>query len=221
MKPEKAHGRRKNMLIKRLYPLTQEDGGAPAGGAAPAPQKNDNGEGGEPKSGGSDPEPKKEPEKKYSDEDVNRIIDEKFAKWEAKKKKEAEEAAKLAEMNAEEKANHAKEQAEARAKEAEAKLASYQMAGQARAMLKEQEITVGEDLLSMLVTTEAETTKKNVDAFAAAFKAAVEAEVKERLAGSTPKSGTPSPGLTREEIDKIQDPVERRKKIAENIELYK
>ena len=57
---------------------------------------------------GNDPETKEqeddeeddpEDEKKYSDKDVNKIINRKFAEWEKKKQKEDDEAKKLAKMN--------------------------------------------------------------------------------------------------------------------------
>ena len=49
-------------------------------------------------------EPK--PEKKYSDDDVDKILNKKFAEWEKKKQKEVDEAKKLADMNAKEKAEY-------------------------------------------------------------------------------------------------------------------
>lgn len=49
-------------------------------------------------------EEKEVSEKKYSDEDLDRIISEKFAKWQKKKEEEISEAEKLANMNEAEKA---------------------------------------------------------------------------------------------------------------------
>ena len=46
-------------------------------------------------------EPAKEPELKYTDEDVDRIISEKFAKWQKKQEAKLTEAQKLANMPAE------------------------------------------------------------------------------------------------------------------------
>ena len=43
-------------------------------------------------------EPAKEPEPKYTDEDVDRIISEKFAKWQKKQEAKLTEAQKLANM---------------------------------------------------------------------------------------------------------------------------
>ena len=41
-----------------------------------------------------------EPEKKYTDADLDEIINRKFAKWQKEQQKKSDEAAKLAEMNA-------------------------------------------------------------------------------------------------------------------------
>ena len=49
-------------------------------------------------------EKNKAPEKKYSDEDLNAILDKRFARWKADQEKEKAEAKRLAEMNAQERA---------------------------------------------------------------------------------------------------------------------
>ena len=59
-----------------------------------------------------DEEDDPEDEKKYSDKDVNKIINRKFAEWEKKKQKEDDEAKKLAKMNAQEKADYKNKQLE-------------------------------------------------------------------------------------------------------------
>lgn len=46
----------------------------------------------------------KAPEKKYSDEDLNAILDKRFARWKADQEKEKAEAKRLADMNAQERA---------------------------------------------------------------------------------------------------------------------
>lgn len=160
-------------------------------------------------------EEKKEPERKYTDEDIDRIISAKFAKWESQKKKDVDEAKKLAEMNAEERASHMEKKAE----EAVAKLARYEMAGTARGMLAEKNITVADELLDVLIGEDAEKTKSNIEAFSNMFDKAVDEEVEKRLKGKTPKTGA-SKSLTKEDIETIKDPVERQKAIAKNIHLY-
>ena len=160
---------------------------------------------------------------KYTDEDLNNIIAKKRREWEAKAKEAADEAAKLAGMNAEEKAQHEREKAERRAEEAERELARLKMADTAKTMLAEAKIGhVGDAMLQALIGPDAETTKDNIDVFVEQYTAAVEAEVKERLKGTTPKAGqgTGAKTITREEIAAIKDPTERRRLIAENLHLY-
>ena len=89
----------------------------------------------------------------------------------------------------------------------------------ARKMLLDSGISVPDDVLSMLVNTDAEETKRAVDGFAKAFKDAVESAVKERLKGNPPKKGSGAK-ITKEQIFKISNPAERQKMIAENMDLF-
>ena len=143
-------------------------------------------------------EPKKE-EPKYTDADLDRIINKKFAELEQKKQKQIDEAKKLAEMNAEEKANFERDKAikerdEVIKERDELKKAASlaEMTKTARKMLADGGITVSDELLTMFVNTDAENTKAAVDSFSKLFKEAVESAVKDRLRGETPKTGTMS-----------------------------
>ena len=108
---------------------TDPAGNDPAGGQNPA---------------GADPkatEPKNEPEKKYTDEDVDRIINQKFAQkfseWEKKQSKAKDEAEKLAGMNAEQKEKYENEQLKKQVQDLLRKDALGKMATVARGMLGE------------------------------------------------------------------------------------
>lgn len=162
-------------------------------------------------------EPK--PEKKYSDDDVDKILNKKFAEWEKKKQKEIDEATKLADMNAKEKAEYERDKLQEELDKLREKDSLSEMTKTARKMLSDEGVSVSDDVLSMIVSTDAETTKAAVDAFATAFKEAVESAVKEKLKGNPPKKGG-APTLTKEKIFEVKDPVERQKLIAENIELF-
>lgn len=72
----------------------------------------------------------------------------------------------------------------------------------------------------MLVTNNAEDTKKNSSNFIMYFKTELEKAVKEKLKGTTPKKMAGSKGLSKAEILEIKDPIERRRMIADNIELF-
>lgn len=129
-----------------------------------------------------------EVEKKYTDEDVNKIIQKKLAEERSKRDKAVKEAEKLAKMNEEEKKNYELEKLRAQLEEYQKKETLSDMARIARNMLTEENINVSDDLLSHLVTSEAETTKKNVEEFSREFKLAVDKVVTEKLRGKTPKS---------------------------------
>lgn len=151
---------------------------------------------------------KKTDEKVFTHADFDRLFSKKYAELEQKKQKEIDEAKKLAEMNAEEKANYKAKQETERADGLQKELDEYkrkdalnEMSKTARKMLSDEGISIPDELLSRLVTTDAEETKTAVDGFAKLFKDSVEAAVKEKLRGETPKAGTSS-GAAVSEIDK-------------------
>jgi hypothetical protein len=131
-----------------------------------------------------------EPEKKYTDDDVDRIVKNRLAREREQAKKEKEEAEKLAEMNAQQKAEYKAQQLEKELAEYKRKDALSEMSKVARKMLTEENINISDDLLSMMVTTDAQQTKQNVDTFAKMYKESVEAAVKARLKGETPRAGS-------------------------------
>lgn len=125
---------------------------------------------------------------KYTDEDVDKIVQEKLAK--AKKREEAkvEEAKKLAKMDADEKQQYELEQAQQAAKEAEAKLAKFEMKNQARSMLLKSGINFNDEDVDLVVTDDAETTNERVQQLLS-LASRIEDNLKaELLKGKTPKS---------------------------------
>ena len=144
---------------------------------------------------------KPEDEKKYSDADIDKIISKKFAEWQTKKDKEVNEAKKLAEMNAQQKAEYERDQIQKELDELKKANSLAEMQKTARKMLSDEGINVPDELLSLMVTTEAEETKAGIDKFIPLFKDAVERAVKETIRGETPKTGTGSAAPI-SEIDK-------------------
>lgn len=179
-----------------------------------------------PEPGNPAPEPAPEPkpgEKKYSDEDVDKIINRKFAEWEKKQEKERQkksEADKLKEMNAQQKADYEREQLEKKVEELMKKEALSQMSRSARGMLQEKGINVSDQLLSMLISEDADTTKASVDSFISLFQSEVGKAVKEALKGETPRTGGAS-GMTKEQIMAVTNRAERQRLIKENINLFR
>lgn len=161
-----------------------------------------------------------ESEKKYTDEEVNAIIDKKFAKWQKELEEKQEEAEKLAKMNSDEKLKYENEQMKKQLEEFQAKENRAKMKQEANSMLLEADIKLPETLLDVLVTDEAETTREAVTGFTEAFNEAVESRTKELLRGESPKTPKGSTKLTREDIEKIENPIERQRLIAENLELF-
>lgn len=176
----------------------------------------------DPKPGDPDPDPKQgEPQKKYTDADVDKIINRKFAEWEKKQQAKVDEATKLAEMNAQEKAEYKASQLEAELNKLKEKDTLAEMSKTARKMLSEEDINIPDELLSHLVSTDAEDTKNTVQAFAKLFKDAVQDAVKDKLKGNPPKRGTGGKGtVTREQILAIKNPSERQRMIAEHMDLF-
>lgn len=165
-------------------------------------------------------EGKKQNEKKYTDDEVDEIINKKFEKWTKQKEKEMNEAKKLADMTAQEKVEYERNQLKKELEELRNANTISEMSKTARGILKERNIDISDELLSMLVTKEADTTKKNVEGFAEMFDKAVEKAVNEKLKGNPPKKGPGNKTLTKEDILNIKDRTERQRKIAENIELF-
>ncbi len=165
------------------------------------------------------PEETKEPEKKYTDADVDAIIDRKFAAWSKKQQKAVDEAAKLAQMDAKQKAEYERDQLQAELDQLKKEKTLSEMTAQARKMLSADNVTVPDEILSGIVTEDADQTAKNVKAFSTAFRAAVDAAVKDALKGSVPRTGGSS-AITKDEIMKVADTAQRQKLIRDNITLF-
>ena len=166
-------------------------------------------------------EPKgKGSEAKYTDEDVDKILNKKFAEWEKRQQKKTSEAERLGKMTAEEKASERIKALEDKLAEAERKEARAAMTKEARAILHAANISVSDELLANLVSDDAESTQSSVKSFISLFKAEVEKGIKEAYKGETPKKGGTS-SLTAEQIMKITNRAERQRLINENIHLFK
>lgn len=157
---------------------------------------------------------------KYTDADVDEIISKRFAKWEKQQAAKVEEAAKLAEMNAQQKAEYERDKVQKELDEYKRRDTVNAMVAESRRQLSEQGIAVSDDILARLVGETAEETKASVDAFSTAFTAAVEDAVKKQLAGKAPAAGVATKTMTKEEILAIKDPITRQAAIRDNIGLF-
>lgn len=161
-----------------------------------------------------------QPEPKYTDDDVDKILNKKFAEWQEKKQKELDEAKRLAGMSAQEKAEHERDLMKQQLEKLMKQQSLSEMSKTARSILAEKSININDDLLSMLVSEDAEKTKSTIDSFVTLFQDAVKKAVAEELKGNVPKTGTNS-GYTKEQILAIKDRNERQKLIRENMNLFK
>lgn len=164
----------------------------------------------------------KQDEPRYTDKDVDEILNKKFAQWQKKQQREVDEAKKLAEMNAQQKAEYERDKLQKELDEYKRQASLAEMNKTARKMLSDSGITIPDELLSMMVTTDAEETKNAIDGFSKVFTEAVESAVKERLKGEPPRKGSGGAAtMTKEQIMAIKDPELRQRKMLENRELFK
>ena len=164
---------------------------------------------------------------KYSENDVDKLLSGKFAEWAKKRDKErakeeeaAKEAARLAQMTEAEKSAERIRVLEEKLAAADRKEAVAAMTKQARAMLQDKNINVGDELLANLIADDAETTKASVESFISLFNAAVDNAVKEALKGNSPKAGSAPTGMTKEQILAIPNRAERQRLMKEHKDLF-
>lgn len=160
-------------------------------------------------------------EKKYSDADLDKIIENKFAKWQKQQAKAVDEAKKLANMTAQERVEHERDKLKAELDALKKANAVAEMEKTARGILQNDGVNIPDVIISSLVAEDAESTSNNVKAFSKAFKAAVQAEVKSQLSHKSPSTGATGKAMTKEEINKITDPVKRQEAIRNNMNLYR
>ena len=158
-------------------------------------------------------------EKKYSDNDLDRIVNEKYAKFAAKKQKEVDEAKKLAKMSKDDKQKFEMDKLKSEAQEAQNELAKYQMRDTAKQMILDGGATPTDEMIDLVTSSDAETTKTNVNKALNFAKAIREQVTKELSQGTTPRT-VGSTTLSKQEIMKIQDPIKRQQAIKENLGLF-
>ena len=152
------------------------------------------------------------------------IWEKKFKERMAKEKQKSSEAERLAAMSESEKVNARIKALEDENAAMKAAAAKNEMATQVRSLLTDKGIVITSDvIIDSLIGADAEKTNEAVTAFAAEFEKAVNARVKEALKSKTPKGGSAAgaKGMTKEEIMKIKNPLERQNMIAAHPEAFK
>ena len=165
-----------------------------------------------------EPAKAKEPQTRtYTDAEVDEIINKRFAKWRKEQDRKVEEAKRLEQMNAEEKAKYELGELQKELDKLKAEKAHSEMAKTAKAIIVQNCKTQPQDaLVDALVRDTAEETSETVKAFIA-FN---DEYTKSRLAGGEPKKGSTS-ALTTDQIFAIKDPNKRLKAIEENMDLFR
>ena len=166
-----------------------------------------------------------EPEKKYTDADIDKIVKERLArerKAAEKKARQQAEAEKLKNMTAAEKRDAEFEQMKKELAELKAEKQNADMLSTASDILKDAGINVSSKLVGHLIAETADETKANVDEFVKLYNDAVNKGIKTAMkaAGSNPKKGGTST-LTKEDIMKVKNSAERQKLINENMHLFR
>lgn len=173
-----------NELTKwKLQMFADGEGGDDDAGDDPNAAKGGKGSNGDEPAGGKSGEG----EKKYTDAEVDAILDKKFAKWQKEQEAKIEEAKKLEKMSADEKNQHELE----KLKKENADLRDAQILSDMRAtaskLLKEKDIDATTDILDFVATTDADETKANIDKFVGIVDKLVKAAEVKRNTGKTPK----------------------------------
>ena len=209
-------------ITRQMYLQMYADGDGEGGDGEDGGDSDDGaGDDGGDDGGDKGKEGKKQSRKTYTDEDVDKIIEKRFARW----KKEQSEAEKLKNMTDKERDAAERKKLQDRIDELEAKETRREMASVVRGLLQQNDINAADELVDLLIAKDADSTKAAAENFTKLFKAAVSAAVKEAMKGRTPRSGEKTAGgagaITREQIMKIRNPLERQRLIRENPDLFK
>ena len=150
--------------------------------------------------------------KKYTDADVDRIVNERRARWEKEQtaaiKAAEDEAAKLAKMNEQQKQQYELEKQQKANEELQAEIdklkqerVRIELGKTAASLLKENNIDATDGILSFVVGADAAETKANIDSFVKVVEEQVKKAEVARATGYTPKTVTHT-GSTMSEIEK-------------------
>lgn len=153
-------------------------------------------------------------------ESVSEMIQTAFSDYARQQEQAKSEAEKLAGMNESEKLVYERDQYRTELENLKNQVILAQMQGTARAILAEKNIHAPDELLAMIVTADAETTKSNVTKFAEMYTKAVENGIRERMKSGTPRTGVTKNSMTKEQILAIKDSKARIQAINENMQLF-
>lgn len=164
-------------------------------------------------------EVKAEEEKKYSDKDLDKIIQDKFKKWKQAEEEKINEAKKLAAMNENQKTEYERDKLKKELEQLKFEKTISDMTTTARGILQEKGLNIADGLIKTFVTQNADETRANIENFIDLFNLEVEKRVTEQLKGQTPKKMNGGK-LSKKDILDVKDAFERQKLISQNLELF-
>ena len=164
-------------------------------------------------------EPQKQQEKLFTQEEVNNIVEKRLNKEKNKWKNEVDQAKRLAEMSAEDRAREQFKMEKAEFERQRAEFERERLLVQTQRELSTKNIPV--EFADMLVKDDAESTKVAIDTFASLYNQSVEKGVSNKMKGRPPKTKqTQSDGLDRAAFMKLSL-AEQQKMAKENPDRYK
>lgn len=134
--------------------------------------------------------------------------------------KELQSGKSIKNLSDEDKAKKAEDEKDKEIASLRAQIARRDNIKQTDEVFKDAGLTVGDDVLNMVVVDDDKQTYANVQALIKYTNQIQSGVKKELLKGSTPRNNG-KPTMTKVEISKIKDPIKRKKAIAENLDLYK
>ena len=166
-------------------------------------------------------------DKTFTQDELNHIVQERVQRAVAKAQKDAEDKIKQAQSEGERLAKLTKDE---RAKEEEAKrladlearekaIAVKELRIETQSLLSDEGLPI--EFLDVVMADTAESVKENIASIRKVFDEAVEKRVNERLTQDKPRRGATAGAMSKAEIMAVQDANERQKLIAENLELFR
>lgn len=168
-----------------------------------------------------------EADKTFTQDELDHIVQERVKRAVAKAQKDAEDKIKQAQSEGERLAKLTKDE---RAKEEEAKrladlearekaIAVKELRIETQSLLSDEGLPI--EFLDVVMADTAESVKDNIASIRKVFDEAVEKRVNERLTQDKPRRGATAGAMTKAEIMAVQNASERQKLIAENLELFR
>ena len=166
-------------------------------------------------------------DKTFTQDELDHIVQERVKRAVAKAQKDAEDKIKQAQSEGERLAKLTKDE---RAKEEEAKrladlearekaIAVKELRIETQSLLSDEGLPI--EFLDVVMADTAESVKENIASIRKVFDEAVEKRVNERLTQDKPRRGATAGAMTKAEIMAVKDVNERQKLIAENLELFR